>query len=108
MKPTPTRPETDAIARELHLDRLLGRQVLASNYQRVGRVEEFRTERQGRNWAIVEYVIGGAGLLERLGVAVRLLLGRRTHGYVARWDQLDISEPERPRLKCRLDELRRL
>jgi hypothetical protein len=99
---------SDPGARELRLDRLLGRQVRARNNQPAGRLQEFRASKEGRDWVVTEYVIGAAGLLERLGVGVRLLLGRRAGGYVARWDQLDISDPERPRLTCGVDELRKL
>jgi hypothetical protein len=92
----------------LRLDRLLGREVLTANNRRVGRLEEFRAERRGRDLVIVGYVIGAAGLLERLGVGVRLLLGNRRRGYLARWDQLDLSSPDRPRLSCPVGELTRL
>jgi hypothetical protein len=54
---------------------------------------------------VTEYVIGASGLLERLGVAAKLLFGRRGGGYAARWDQVDISDPERPRLTCPIEEL---
>jgi hypothetical protein len=93
---------------ELRVERMLGRQVLARNNQPMGRLEEFRAEKQGRDWVVVEYVIGAAGLLERLGVGVKMLLGRAGGGYVARWDQLDVTDPERPRLTCGVEELRRL
>ena len=93
---------------ELRVDRLLGRKVLASNNQPVGRLEEFRVDTRGREQVITEYIIGAAGLLERLGVGVRLLFGWKVGGYIARWDQLDIRDPERPRLTCRLDELQRI
>lgn len=96
-----------ASSRELHLDRLLGRRVLARNNQSVGRLEECRAERHGTGLVVTEYVIGAAGLLERLGVGFNLLFGRHTHGYVARWDQIDISDPERPRLLCPASELRK-
>jgi len=98
----------DGRVRELRLDRLLGRRVLAANNRSVGRLEEFRTEQHGTGFVVTEYVIGAAGLLERLGLGVKLLFGRKRTGYVARWDQLDISDPGRPRLTCRAEELRRL
>jgi len=97
----------DTKAGELRLDRLVGRQVLAVNNKPMGRLEEFRAEKHGRGLTIGEYVIGAAGLFERLGVGVKLLLGRQLGGYVARWDQLDISDPEHPRLTCAIEELRR-
>ena len=56
-------------------DRLVGREVHTANNRRLGRVEEFRAERHGEAWFISEYVIGTAGLLERLGLGVRLILG---------------------------------
>ncbi len=93
---------------EIHLDRLLGRVVLTRNNQPVGRLEDCRVEKRGHEWTIVEYVIGAAGLLERLGVGLKLVIGLWPGGYVARWDQLDISDPERPRLTCGVEELRQL
>jgi hypothetical protein len=93
----------------LRLDRLLGRKVLTRNNRALGRLEEFRAERQGTSWIVTGYVIGPAGLLERLGLGAGLVLGfKRSNGYVARWDQLDLSHPERPRLTCSADELERL
>lgn len=97
----------DVKSREVRLDRLLGRQVLAPNNQPVGHLEEFRVEKRGSGYVITEYVIGVAGLVERLGVAVKLLVGKAGGGYAARWDQLDISDPLRPRLTCPVSELRR-
>ena len=97
----------DVQTREGRLDRLVGRQVLAPNNQRIGRLEEFRAEKRGNGFLVNEYVIGRAGLMERLGFAVKLLVGKAGGGYVARWDQLDISDPLRPRLTCPVSELRR-
>ena len=108
MTPKTIDSRSDPNQPELRLDRFLGRAVLARNSQRVGRLEEFRAETHDGKCTITEYVIGAAGLLERLGVAAKLLVGGRGGGYVARWDQLDISDPERPRLKCGVEELRRL
>ena len=93
---------------EMRLDRLLGRAVLARNNHSVGRLEEFRAEMRDGGCVITEFVIGVAGLFERLGVGVRLLFGRRIGGYVARWDQIDLTDPEHPRLTCPIDELRAL
>jgi len=93
---------------ELRLDRLLGRTVIAGNGRSAGRLEEFRAEIRGGQCVICEYVIGAAGLFERLGVGAKRLLGLSHTGYVARWDQLDISNPEFPRLTCPLGELRQI
>ena len=92
----------------IRLDQLVGRTVLTANNRRFGRLEEFRAERRDAEWVIVGYVIGAGGFLERLGVGARLLAGLKRRGFVARWDQLDLSTPERPRLSCSVDELTRL
>jgi hypothetical protein len=92
----------------LRLDRLLGRRVLTANNRPIGRIEEFRAERRGEDWIVTEYVIGAAGLAERLGLGVRLILGiKRASGYVARWDQMDLSNPARLRISCPVEDLRR-
>jgi hypothetical protein len=92
----------------VRLDRLIGRKILTGNNRRLGRLEECRAERMGDAWVITEWVIGSAGLLERLGFGVRMILGVRAgRSFVARWDQVDISDPERPRLTCSMDELKR-
>ncbi len=90
---------------ELRLQDLLGREVLAGNNRRVGRIEEFRAARRGDRCEIVAFVIGAAGLAERLHVGAKLLLGGGRGGHVARWDQIDLSNPERPRLTCAVEEL---
>ncbi len=92
----------------LRLDRLVGREVHTADKRRVGRLEEFRAVRRGNSWVVTDYVIGAAGLMERLGLGVRQILGmKRAGGYVARWDQLDLSNPDYPRLICAVEELRR-
>jgi len=93
---------------EIRLDRLLGQRVLAKNNRTIGRLEEFRAEVRGDAWVISEYVIGEVGLVERLHLGVRLLLGSKRGGYIARWDQLDISDPEQPRLLCAPSELQEI
>lgn len=90
---------------ELTVEGLLGREVLAANNHAIGRLEEFRTVRRGSNCVITAYVIGTTGLLERLGLGVRLLFGLKTSGHVARSDQLDLADHERPRLTCPIGEL---
>lgn len=88
---------------ELRLEDLLGREVYAGD-RRVGRIEEFRADKDGR---IAIFVIGVAGQLERLGVGAGLLIGRVRGARVARWDQIDLTDPERPRLTCRPEDLER-
>jgi hypothetical protein len=95
--------------REVRLDHLLGRQVMGTNNRPVGRIEEFRAETRGARYVVSEYAIGVGGLMERLGVGVRALFGGRGGGgYLARWDQIDISDPDHPRLTCPVADLRKL
>jgi len=93
---------------EFYLDQLLGRTVVAGNNRHVGRLEEFHCEQRGEYFHIVKFVIGSAGLMERLNVGVKALFGVGAGGKVARWDQIDISDPEHPRLTCSVDELGQL
>ena len=94
--------------RSLRLDRLIGRRVLTANNRPLGRLEECRVEQRGAVWVIRAWVVGPAGLLERLGLGARLIVGlSRGSSYVIRWDQLDLSDPERPRLLCAVEDLER-
>jgi len=90
---------------EVRLDALIGREVLAGNNRRIGLLEEFRAEVRDGACQVTELVIGVAGLLERLGLGAKLILGWKRHGYVARWDQIDFKDPAHPRLTCSVDEL---
>jgi hypothetical protein len=74
----------------------------------VGRLEEIRAVRHGSGCTVTEYVIGSAGMLERLGLGVRRLLGRTIGGgLVAEWHQLDPLAPRGPALTCATADLRR-
>ena len=100
--------EDTLLSRELRLDRLLGRMVLGQNNRPVGRLEEFRAQKRGTGLVVTDYVLGTPGLFERLGLGVRLLFGGGRRGLVAAWDQVDISNPDRPRLTCPVAELKPL
>jgi hypothetical protein len=91
----------------VRLDRLLGRRVRAANNRSIGRIHEFRAEQRGDGWQVTACVIGSGGLWERLDMRARLVIGLswQRRGYVARWDQIDLSNPASPRLLCDVDEL---
>jgi len=91
--------------RELALHVVLGRELVGANNHRVGHIEEFRAERRGDAWVSTGVCVGLAGALERLDVAARLLFGGKRRGYFARWDQLDVSNPLKPRLTSPIDQL---
>ncbi len=101
--------------RKLHLELLLGRQVLDSTGSTIGRIEEVRAEQQGDEWVIQEYLVGTAAVLERLsawtiGLKLLRLLGasKLYGGYRVPWNKLDLTDPDHPRLKCTLDQLKEL
>jgi len=92
---------------ELHVERVLGRRVLALNGRSAGRLEEVRVEKHGSGFVVTEYHIGPAALLERLSVhALRVLGAHPRRTFAVPWDKLDLSDPERPRLLCPVEELR--
>jgi len=91
---------------ELHLELVLGRRVFGRDGQPIGRLEEVRAEREGDECVVTDWLIGPAALLERWAAPVLGLLGRSGRSYAAVWDQVDWSDPQRPRLTCGVDELR--
>ncbi len=93
---------------EVHIEAIVGRKVLDPDGRSIGRLEEVRVEQQGTRYVVSEYLIGQGALLERLSVGtVRRREAGVTGGYRAWWHQLDLADPEHPRLRCRVEELRR-
>lgn len=95
---------------EIHLELLIGKQVFAMNGRAIGRLEEVRAEIKRGDCHVSEFLIGTYGMLERLSVwriwrAILRTLGIRRQGYRVGWEQLDLTDPSRPQLKCRVDEL---
>lgn len=91
--------------RELRIEHLLGRKVIGPRGRQIGRIEEIRARRHGSGCVSTEVVIGVLGLLERLDVGAKMLLGRKTGGYIVKWDQIDVSDPDKPRLLVPVKEL---
>ena len=102
---------------EVRLDQLIGRKVVDAAGEMIGRLEEaiaeVRVGAGGSDHAVREFHVGKYALLERLGAG---LLGRelmrlfrmRHEGYVVPWEEMDLSEPERPRVRVGKRELERL
>src|ERR1700754_43226 len=100
---------------EIHLELLIGKRVFALNGRSIGRLEEVRAELNARGACFVtEFLVGGYAFLERLSAwrigrdIMRMLHLPRRNGYRVRWEQLDLSDPHRPRLACEVEELMRL
>ncbi|MBE9020876.1 hypothetical protein IQ272_33065 [Chroococcidiopsidales cyanobacterium LEGE 13417] len=101
--------------REIHLELLIGKQVVDIDGKPVGRIEEIRAQPQGDEWVIQEYLLGFGAILERLsawtiGLAILHRLGARKirGGFKVPWDKMDLADPDRPRLTCTLDRLQAL
>jgi len=90
--------------RIVRVEELLGRRVRADDGRVVGRIEEVRADRRGDVYEVTAYLLGTGALLERLAL-VRKWFRRRPAKLVARWDQIDISRPDAPRLLCTPEEL---
>ena len=96
---------------EVHVELLLGEKVLAMNGQPIGRLEDIRTEVNRGHYFVSEFLVGSYAMLERLaawriGCAVLRVFGaKKKQGYRVRWDQLDLTDPERLRLLCEVDDL---
>ena len=94
---------------EIRLEFLVGRQVMDEGGAAVGRIEEVRAQREGEHWVVADYEVGASALLERLAVRhLGLTWLRRSHGYRIGWEQLDLSDPDHPRLTCPVSALKKL
>jgi len=101
------------MARLVHLERLLNKKVLDSNGRKAGRIEEVCARVSAGGWVVESYLLGKAALLARLSVPdlARSLLGLQSAGRSSTpetvpWDQMDLTDPHRPRLKCTVEELK--
>jgi hypothetical protein len=96
---------------EIHLELLLGKRIFALNGRPLGRLEEVRAELNNRGDCFVaEFLVGSYAVLERFSVwrvghAVLRTVRVRRQGYRVRWEQLDLSDPQRPQLTCEVEEL---
>jgi sporulation protein YlmC with PRC-barrel domain len=99
---------------EINLELLLGQRVFSLNGRKVGRLEEVRAELQEGRCFVTEFHLGKYALLDRLAAlhigrtVLRLFGAGKPGGYRVRWDQLDLSDPERPRLRCEVAKLERI
>lgn len=100
--------------REVRVELLEGRRVRDVDGRGVGRLEEIHAERQDLECIVQEFVVGPAALLERLGAWAGATAPFKHLGGLAKklrweyripWQLLDLSDPERPRVRCRRAEL---
>jgi sporulation protein YlmC with PRC-barrel domain len=100
---------------EVNLELLVGRRVFGLNGKSIGHLEEIRAELIKGECFVTEYLVGAYAVVERLaalsiGRAILWLFGanKKHECYKVPWDKLDLTDPERPRLLCSVDELNTL
>jgi len=88
-------------SRRIHLEKLVGKVVVDSTGQKVGRLEEIIVNGEG---LVEEYVLGREGLWERLGIVglSLIFLGKKRKGKRVPWEKMELG---RMRLSCSLQEL---
>jgi sporulation protein YlmC with PRC-barrel domain len=93
--------------RRVTLQSLLGRLVLDCDGVKVGRIHDVVAEPAGDRCVVREWLLGAGALRQRLGVRALHLLGVRYGMAPVRvpWEQMDLTNPDRPRLRCRKEDL---
>ena len=95
------------MTRYLRVDRLEGRLVRDADGRRVGRIRELVAEVEAPGsgeYVVREFHLTGGGLLEAIAghQLLRVVcdrLGREPRTIIVGWRDLDLSDPDRPRLK---------
>jgi hypothetical protein len=98
---------------DANLELLLGAKVHDVNGEKVGRIEEFRAEQHGGSCRIESYLIGTSALIERMSAwtlvrpVSRALKSRHIYSvFEIPWQDMDITDPKRPRLRVAKKDLR--
>ena len=98
--------------RRIHAEHLVGRTVHDIDNRRVGRIEEIEAEDTDRGCYVTGFVLGQKGLLQRLSIGgigplfIRSLQARgKQHIRRVPWEKMDVTNPKRPKLRCRKDEI---
>src|SRR4051812_10008081 len=90
-------------AREIHLERLLGRVVRTAAGRPIGVIQDVRAYPEGEEYVVREFLLGELGLkakllgsLQQLPTFRALGLGKPYRTRPIPWHWLDLSDPERP------------
>jgi hypothetical protein len=83
---------------EVRIQLLLGKKVEDAAGRSVGRILSVHAEKIANECLVTEYHLGLGGLLLRMGIS-------SAKPRVIPWHLMDLSDPERPRLKVRLEQL---
>ena len=98
---------------EIAVELLVGRVVRDSAGRRAGRIRELMSDDRHSDCIISSVQLGHVSILQWLA---RSLLGRELHRAlggqrgisIVPWNMIDLSDPSRPRLRCRREELPRV
>jgi hypothetical protein len=88
----------------IHFEQLLGKLVRDADGVKAGRILSVRAELEGEDCVVRDYGLGASALMSRLGISMFQRLQRPP--LRVPWEQLDLSDPERPRLRCTVAELK--
>jgi sporulation protein YlmC with PRC-barrel domain len=98
---------------EVNVELLLGKKVRDVDGEDVGRIEEFHVERDAKACLLIAYLIGASALVERLSAWTlvrpigQFLRGRKLYSvYRVPWADMDLSDPDHPKLRTARRDLR--
>src|SRR3954464_15326035 len=98
------------MAEYVRLELLLNRRVRPLNGRVVGRLEEALAETVDDKCYVTGYLIGIYGFWERFAawplsrsILRSFRLAKNGGGFRIAWDQLDLSDPARPLLRCKVE-----
>jgi sporulation protein YlmC with PRC-barrel domain len=98
---------------EINVELLIGRTVRDVDGETIGRIEEFKIELDDNSCVLDSYLVGSSALIERLSAwtlvrpIARALSGRRFYSlYQVPWQDIDLSDPQHPRLRTAKRDLR--
>lgn len=91
---------------EIKVEQLIGVKVHDVNGEKVGRIEEIRVDRHDNGLLVEAYLIGTSALIDRLSAwnlirpIHRSLKARHIYSaYEIPWQDMDLSDPRRPKLR---------
>ena len=98
---------------EIKVELLLGTKVRDIDGTSIGRIEEFRVERDEKACLVEAYLIGASALIERLSAWTLVRPIKNFPGvrklytlYQVPWQDMDLSDPRHPRLRIAKRDLR--
>lgn len=86
--------------RLIHLEEISAKKVRDVDGKHCGRLEEVHADWRGGECVVTHYTIAPRGtyVLRQMGFV-------QIPAFVVPWDRMDFSDPDKPKLKCRIGEL---